>query len=176
MKKKTTTKNHYINNKKMYEAIKQYKEECRLAEEKGLPKPQIPNYLGDCIFMIAKKLSNSPNFFNYSYKDEMISDGYMNCIAYFDNFDPERFTNPFGYFTKIVYNAFRNRIKLEKKQQYFKYKGAQLFYESEQIWEDASHSIRRDANEIADKFIQEYEQKLTDKKKKSKVGVEKFAD
>jgi len=45
----------------------------------------------------------------------MICDGVENCIQYIDNFDVER-TNPFAYFTQIVYYAFLRRIAKEKKQ------------------------------------------------------------
>jgi DNA-directed RNA polymerase specialized sigma24 family protein len=45
----------------------------------------------------------------------MICDGIENCIQYIDNFDIKR-TNPFAYFTQIVYYAFLRRIAKEKKQ------------------------------------------------------------
>jgi DNA-directed RNA polymerase specialized sigma24 family protein len=38
------------------------------------------------------------------------------------NFDPDKSTNPFAYFTQIIYYAFLRRIQKEKKQQYAKYK------------------------------------------------------
>lgn len=47
------------------------------------------------------------------FKDDMICDGVENCIQYIDNFDVER-TNPFAYFTQIVYYAFLRRIAKEK--------------------------------------------------------------
>jgi len=46
----------------------------------------------------------------------MIGDGIENCITYVDNFDPAKSTNPFAYFTQIVYFAFLRRIQKEKKQ------------------------------------------------------------
>jgi hypothetical protein len=52
----------------------------------------------------------------------MISDGIENCISYFDNFDPAKSTNPFAYFTQIIYYAFLRRIQKEKKHLYIKYK------------------------------------------------------
>jgi hypothetical protein len=38
------------------------------------------------------------------------------------NFDPDKSTNPFAYFTQIIYYAFLRRIQKEKKLQYVKYK------------------------------------------------------
>lgn len=112
----------YINNADFLAAIKLYKQSIKEAEEKGLPKPQIPNYLGECILKIATHLSYKPNFINYTYKDDMILDGIENCINYFDNFDPEKSSNPFAYFTQIIYYAFLRRIQKEKKHSYIKNK------------------------------------------------------
>ena len=46
----------------------------------------------------------------------MICDGIENCLQYIDNFDPSKSTNPFAYFTQIIYYAFLRRIQKEKKQ------------------------------------------------------------
>jgi DNA-directed RNA polymerase specialized sigma24 family protein len=46
----------------------------------------------------------------------MICDGIENCLQYIDNFDPEKSSNPFAYFTQIIYYAFLRRIQKEKKQ------------------------------------------------------------
>ena len=52
----------------------------------------------------------------------MISDGIENCLMYASNFDPAKSSNPFSYFTPIVYYAFVRRIQKEKKQQYIKWR------------------------------------------------------
>ena len=39
-----------------------------------------------------------------------------------DNFNPEKSTNPFAYFTQIIYYAFIRRIQKEKKQTLVKQK------------------------------------------------------
>ena len=65
---------------------------------------------------IAVHLSYRPNFINYMYKEDMISDGVENCVQYIDNFDPAKSKNPFAYFTQIVYYAFLRRIAKEKRQ------------------------------------------------------------
>jgi len=39
---------------------------------------------------------------------------------YFDNFDPEKSSNPFSYFTTIIWYAFLRRLDKEKKQSYIK--------------------------------------------------------
>lgn len=111
---------HYVNNLEMLEAIKEYKTKLREAKTNSDVKPRIPEYLGKCILMIATKLSHKPNFINYSYRDDMISDGIENCIMCIDSFDPNKSSNPFSYFTQVIYYAFLRRIQKEKKQSYIK--------------------------------------------------------
>jgi DNA-directed RNA polymerase specialized sigma24 family protein len=50
------------------------------------------------------------------FREDMVSDGIENCVQYINNFNPEKSTNPFAYFTQIVYFAFLRRIAKEKKQ------------------------------------------------------------
>ena len=65
---------------------------------------------------IATHLSYKPNFVNYMFRDDMISDGIENCVQYIHNFDPAKSKNPFAYFTQIIHYAFLRRIQKEKKQ------------------------------------------------------------
>ena len=107
---------HYVNNKELLEALIDYREKVAIAKEKDLPKPRITNYLGSCFLKIATHLSYKPNFVNYMFRDDMISDGIENCVQYIHNFDPEKSRNPFAYFTQIIHYAFLRRIQKEKKQ------------------------------------------------------------
>ena len=107
---------HYVNNKELLEALIVYREKVAIAKEKELPKPRITNYLGSCFLKIATHLSYKPNFVNYMFRDDMISDGIENCVQYIHNFDPEKSRNPFAYFTQIIHYAFLRRIQKEKKQ------------------------------------------------------------
>ncbi len=111
---------HYVDNKKFLRAMIEWKEKCAMAEEADDPKPPLTNYIGECFLKIATHLSYRPNFINYSYRDEMISDGIQNCLQYAHNFDPEKSKNPFAYFTQIIYYAFIRRIAVEKKQTHVK--------------------------------------------------------
>lgn len=115
-------KNHYIDNKKFYADIVEYKNRCREAEANGKPKPEIPLSCSKAIIDIATNVCKHPRFFNYSYKDEMISDAIFDCIKGFEVFDETRFKNPHAFFTQCCWNANRQRIKNERKQQYVKYK------------------------------------------------------
>jgi len=107
---------HYVNNKDFLDALVEYKKKILEAEENGSPRPQITNYIGECFLKIATHLSYRPNFVNYIFREDMICDGIENCIQYVDRFNPEKSTNPFAYFTQIIYYAFLRRIQKEKKQ------------------------------------------------------------
>jgi DNA-directed RNA polymerase specialized sigma24 family protein len=115
-------KAHYVDNAQFLEAIREWRGQCMEADEIGKPRPPITNYIGECFLKIATHLSYRPNFINYTYRDEMISDGIENCLQYVYNFDPEKSKNPFAYFTQIIYYAFIRRIQKEKKQQHVKHK------------------------------------------------------
>jgi DNA-directed RNA polymerase specialized sigma subunit len=93
-----------------------YKELVEIAQIRGEPKPRITNYLGECFLKIATHLSFKPNFVNYMFKDDMICDGIENCVQYINNFDPNKSSNPFAYFTQIIHYAFLRRIQREKRQ------------------------------------------------------------
>lgn len=116
------TTSHYIDNKKFYDALVEYRKKVDDAASKGLQQPQVPNYIGDCFIKIATHLSYKSNFINYTFKDDMISDGIENCLTAVAKFDPSKSSNPFAYYTQIVYFAFIRRIQKEKKQQATKYK------------------------------------------------------
>ena len=107
---------HYVNNKEFLAALIKYREDKEIALVKGLPKPPIPRYIGECFLKIANHLSFKPNFVNYMFKEDMISDGIENCVQYIHNFNPEKSQNPFAYFTQIIHYAFLRRIQREKRQ------------------------------------------------------------
>ena len=109
-------KPHYVNNKEFLQAMVDWKATVLEAEANDESRPQVTNYIGECFLKIANHLSYRPNFINYTYREEMISDGIENCLQYIDNFDPEKSKNPFAYFTQIIYFAFVRRITREKKQ------------------------------------------------------------
>ena len=107
---------HYVNNKEFLAALIKLREDREIAEIQGKEKPRIPRYIGECFLKIATHLSFKPNFVNYMFKEDMISDGIENCVQYIHNFNPEKSQNPFAYFTQIIHYAFLRRIQKEKKQ------------------------------------------------------------
>ncbi len=164
---------HYVDNKKLFTVMVKYKEahnKHKAAQKKSkrtLRVPQIPEYLGECLLMIASRLANKPNFANYTFREDMISDAIENCILYMHNFDPKKSQNPFAYFTQIIHYAFIRRIEREKKHSYTKYKYA--IHRAQQkddyiVDGDESFDIKDSAwssYENVHNFIRCYEEKLT---------------
>ena len=177
--------NHYVKNEDFFKAIVEYKAKVREAESQALPKPIISHYIGDCLIKIATKLSYSPNFINYTFRDEMIADGLENCINYFHNFDPEKSTNPFSYFTQIIYYAFLRRIQKEKKYLYVKHKVTQQkmishelmnVQELDELGEFDIEITDYTSSEYMDTFIEQFEASALKKKieRQTKKGLEKL--
>jgi hypothetical protein len=172
----------YVNNADFLAAIVEMRAKKKEAEEKGLPKPQVSNYIGECILKIATHLSYKPNFINYSYREEMISDGIENCLQYIDNFDPTKSNNPFAYFTQIIWYAFLRRIAKEKKQSYIKGKMIQdmpfeMFELQEQDDTGEFHNAYLDfmqQNHTFDDFIGRKKEKSA--KKKMENTLNSFLD
>ena len=94
---------YYVNNKEFLAAITEYRDKVIRAKEQDKPRPRVTNYIGECFLKIATHLSYKPNFVNYMFREDMICDGIENCLQYIDNFDPEKSSNPFAYFTQIIY-------------------------------------------------------------------------
>ena len=126
-KRKKVSKLHYVDNAKFLEAMTEYKRDYDIALKNNKELPPVSEYLGSVFLKIAQRLSFRPNFINYTFKNDMISDGIENCLHYIHNFNPEKSNNPFAYFTQIIYYAFIRRIQKEKKQLYIKYKSMQNY-------------------------------------------------
>ena len=142
---------HYVNNKEFLAALIKHREDIEIAEIQGKDKPRIPRYIGECFLKIATHLSFKPNFVNYLFKEDMISDGIENCVQYIHNFNPEKSQNPFAYFTQIIHYAFLRRIQKEKKQLEIKNKilektGYEQVFERDTL-DDSNYS---DYNQIKD--------------------------
>ena len=174
---KRTQSVHYVNNKEFLKAMIEWRERCEVAENVGEPQPPVTNYIGECFLKIATHLSYRPNFINYTYRDEMISDGIENCLQYVKNFNPEKSQNPFAYFTQIIYYAFLRRITKEKKQTHVRNKIIEnIQYESWTTMEgdDTSYSVQGfDPNiMLPDEDVYKPKKKPVDKSK----GLEPFME
>ena len=177
---------NYVNNAEFLSAMVAYKKAVKDAEESGEEAPRIPDYIGECLFQIATRLLYKPNFINYSYREDMISDGLENAILCINNFDPEKSSNPFAYFTQVIYFAFIRRIQKEKRQMYVRHK---VIENSVIMGTAVEGGIDGDDNfdpgyidldnDYMSDFVKNYEKNLEAKKtpaKKQKRGLENFYD
>lgn len=167
---------HYVKNSEFLEHMKVHIKAVNVAKDNNEPIPQVSNYIGECIVSIANKLANKPNFVNYPFRDEMISDGIENCLQYLNNFNPEKSSNPFAYFTQIIYFAFVRRIQKEKKQLYAKYKLIEQSLMHDVAEDDHLQNTKYGSDESdlnMHEFIQNFEKSREEKKQKSKSAREK---
>lgn len=176
-------KKNYINNKEFLQALVDHRNARLEAEKADNEPPRISNYIGECLYQIANRLATKPNFSGYSYKDEMISDGLENAIQAIDNFDPDKSSNPFAYFTQIIWYAYLRRIEKEKRQVYIKHKVTENAVISDTIIENGSGSSGEASyvdldNDYMSDFVTTYERKMENKRQKTRVnrGLEKFID
>lgn len=172
---------HYVSNQKLLEDLSIYKKKLAESKTTNSKPPRLSNYIGECIMLIAENLATMPKFSGYTFIDEMKSDGVENVCLYIDNFDPDKYNNPFAYITKIIYYAFLRRIAKEKKHLYVKYKSAANYGIFEAVTNtdpDADSAPFEMFDNLVD-FIEEFERKKDEKKvaKKSKTkGVENFME
>ena len=169
-KLKAKQKPHYVDNKKFLVAMTEWRLKYDKAEKAKRKQPIVTNYIGECFLKIANHLSYRPNFINYTYRDDMISDGIENCLQYMSNFNPEKSNNPFAYFTQIIYYAFIRRIQKEKKQQDVKAKliansGTEMMMDS-LVGDDAQY--KNQMLEFLQKNVKESAPTETKKVKKKK--------
>lgn len=120
---------HYVSPKQFSKLILEFYETNQLTDELVLMASKI-----------AQRLAYKPNFINYTYREDMVGDAIIKMISALKHkkFNPVKAKgNPFSYFTKIAINAFKNRIKKEKKQH-----EAVMNYQAEmysQIMNDSFH-------------------------------------
>ena len=177
-KRKKVAKAHYVDNALFLEAMIEYKKQWQTSKDNEEELPIISEYLGSVFLKIAQRLSFRPNFINYAFKNDMISDGIENCLHYIHNFNPDKSSNPFAYFTQIIYYAFIRRIQKEKKHLYIKYKSMQNYEISPEYVEYMNYDEdfktvtdfkNSDFRVVVDEFVDNFEKS---KKKKAAKKTE----
>jgi hypothetical protein len=167
---------NYINNPDLYQAMKAFKTERNQAVADGKQLPQIPNYVGQAIMLIANNLARKGNFGGYSFRDEMISDGIENCIMYLHNFNPDKSKNPFGYISLIISRAYIRRIEKEAKHSYIRHKllvTKSPFFEAFDLDPSDLEAVSAEmTNDKSSDIINNFETKLANKKEKKRLKDE----
>jgi len=105
VEKEKLKKKHYVDAVRFKDLILEYYDNDDFTEE-----------LGDMVNKISEHVAYMPNFINYTYRDEMISDSNFKMVKALNQkkYDPTK-GNPFSYFTKICVRSFINVIKKEKR-------------------------------------------------------------
>lgn len=112
-----TVKN-YVDNDTFCSEVIRWNSLRKAALENGTEVPPMPDCIGKQITLMAEGLSKRWNFRNYTYIDEMKEDGIYMAIRAVRNYDPSKSNNnnAFGYFNRILWQAFSSRIVIEAKE------------------------------------------------------------
>jgi len=197
----------YVDNAAFLAALKKYlavakpllenhKVECEILITQGIQKSDLPKfrrphtpeyeYIGECLLKIAEHLSYKFCYAGYSYREDLVGDAVENAILYLENFDPEKWDNPFAYYTQVMKYAFWRKIAREKFQSVIKRKSLEQAMEffNRQGGDDEVYvnTLAKFLMEDSD-IIQEFEAKKAEKKakqtprkkkKEEPVGIDKF--
>lgn len=113
-KKLKPIRTNLVDNKVFYALLVEYK-----ATKETDPKKnrEVYNEIGVIFDTMARKLLFHRWFINYSanWRDEMFSEGVYNCVRYVDKFDTDNYFNPFAYFTRVLWNSYRQILIKEKR-------------------------------------------------------------
>ena len=113
-KRLKTTDRDYISNPDFTAAVGNWAASTRGLDRKDWPP--IPPYVGQCITQLITNYGKKGNWRNYTYLDDMKSEATLTCIKYLANFDLEKSTNAFAYFTQLIHNSFLHILSKEKIQ------------------------------------------------------------
>jgi hypothetical protein len=177
-KKAKPSDDDYVDNNQLYNALVEYNKKVKENENSGRKKPKLPDYIGECILKIASRLSYRPNFANYPYREEMVSDAVLNCITYIDNFDPKNQPAHLVILTQICWFSFVRIINKEKKEKYTQYKFAEQQNNKDfQNWFNETYAGidigRRDFFGLTDSDMERFDEMMNHKSKNKRKRKQK---
>ena len=165
-RRQTKDSAHYVNNKEFTHALNEYAITCRDSLEKGEERPVMSRYLGDCLIKMATRLSLSPNFRGYHYREEMVQDAILGAVKYMHRFDGSRFNNGFAYVTQILFSHMIQTIKKEKRKYEVNLKMIQNAELETMNHPEFAVADNEKARSIADQKLGELEDQKVEKKKR----------
>lgn len=95
----------YLNNADLLQQVIKSHEQKRMTDE-----------LAKMLTLLCARYASKGNFANYTYNDDMQAYAMMALCRTWKNFDSDKYSNPFAYYTQCVKNCFRQYLKLEKNQ------------------------------------------------------------
>jgi hypothetical protein len=112
------SKHNYIDNKKFLADLREFYErddvKKYMADPENNERPQAPDSIGESFMKIADNFAKLPSWSFLPYKEDLISDGIIACVNALFSFDVNKSSNPFSYFTTVIYHSFLHAIKKEK--------------------------------------------------------------
>lgn len=147
-------KRHYIDDDNLTAILSEWKDRYDELVGQGLPRPQLPEAVGEAIYDMSEAMGKRHNFSGYSYLDEMKSDAILHCVKYIHNFNPKKKSekkgkvSAFGYINMIIWRSFTHRIDAEKREQYLKYKSFQLMGGMEAFQDEDMADVAGDGEAI----------------------------
>jgi len=104
--------------------------------------------LADMILRLAENMARRNNFSGYSWKDEMILDGYekMAMAIYNKKFDITQNYSPFSYLSRICWRSFVLRIKKEKQIKEHEKNYREMMYEKIKSENTGLYYTKQDSN------------------------------
>ena len=156
-------KPYYVDGKKFYADICEYHDFVEKEVAAGKERPKIPDHIIKPMMLIAERLSYSPKFVNYNFREDMVQEAIENCFVVFNNFNHNKYKNPFSYFTQVSYFAFLRRIQKEKKQLYVKHKVLENYMMTGQDDVEEEARISPSESEYMKEFITNFEKGLIKK-------------
>lgn len=103
---------NYLNNEDFIALLKKHFEEKRQNPDIGCPNEIAAMFLIIAQKYICKWASSITN----EYREDMIMFAVEYCLRYMYNYNPEKYHNPFAYFTEIIKSAFMQKFNHEKKK------------------------------------------------------------
>ncbi len=180
--------NYYVDKAALTVELIEYAEQCKRAKDNGEQQPIVPDSIARTIINIAEGIGHRPNFINYSFREEMVSDGIENALSAVGRgkFDPKKSKNPFGYLSRNIWFAFLRRIDKEKKEIYMRHKLLQNYATIGTLAGGAEcawlANILENEQPYIEEFVRKYEENLEKKRAKARdhkprsEGIEQFVD
>lgn len=103
MAKKAKKKN-YINNPDMLEEIIKSKKQGAMTDK-----------FSRMIMLLVKRYSSQGKYSGYTYVEDMEGYALLIVCKVWNSFDPEKYSNPFAYFTQTIKRAFWQYLALEER-------------------------------------------------------------
>lgn len=170
---------HYVDNKKLSQSLKEWKEVVIAERAAGREDPPVSEYIGECILKIAKNMANKFNFRGYSYVEDMVGDACVNVLSYIHNFNHLAVTrsgepNAFWYISLTCHNAFTKRILTEHRQQYYKLKMFELLSSmTDMLGEEDLGELQESGNASIQEMYNDFHAKVSSYEEKHKTKAKK---